>query len=88
MRHIIITAIFLILLNNSALAHKCVLDSNSAKDIMVYNACKNDLATGVAGHDQTIKANRIAELEKENERLQNKIIVLKNHLLKLLMLID
>ena len=37
--------------NQSAMAHKCILNGNSAAEITVYNACKNDLAFGDAGHD-------------------------------------
>ena len=37
----------------SARAHECILEDNTAAAIMTYNACKNDLATGAAGHNQS-----------------------------------
>ena len=88
MRHMIITITFLILSNDYALAHKCILGSNSVKDIMVYNTCKNDMATGLAEHDQSIKTDRIAELERENEKLKTKIFIFKQNLLELMKHID
>ena len=88
MRYIIITNIFLILSSNCALAHKCILGGNNAESIMVYNTCKNDLATGVAGHNKTVKTDAIAELERENEKLKTRILFLKKHLLELLEHID
>lgn len=38
----------------SARAHECILEDNTAAAIMTYNTCKNDLATGAAGHNQSL----------------------------------
>ena len=70
------------------MAHKCVLNGSSATEITIYNSCKNDLASGVAGHSKTKDPDRIKELEQENEQLKGKILALKRYLLDLLRFIE
>ena len=80
--------------NQSAMAHKCILTGNSAAEITVYNACKNDLAFGNAGHDSAAlptspeTSDYIKNLEAENEALKAKILVLRGRLLDLVRILD
>ena len=60
------TAIFPTLFSQTAWAHKCVLSGNTAAEITAYNSCKNDLATGSAGHEDHELQERIVALEREN----------------------
>jgi hypothetical protein len=83
-----LTAIFLTLLSQTAWAHKCVLSGNTAAEITAYNSCKNDLATGSAGHEDHKLQERIAALEKENESLERRLLMLRERLLNLLRLTD
>ena len=64
MTRTLLTAIFLTLFSQTAWAHKCVLSGNTAAEITAYNSCKNDLATGTAGHDDQKLQERIISLEK------------------------
>ena len=90
----LLIVIMLILLNQSAIAHKCTLTGNSAAEITVYNACKNDLAFGNAGHDSTAlsvsveASGYIKNLEAENQALKVKIQVLRGRLLDLARILD
>ena len=79
--------------NQSAMAHKCILNGNSAAEITVYNACKNDLVMEMDGHGpsatSTASATDQAEqklllLEAENKQLQSKLDLLRNRLLDLI----
>ena len=87
-------AIMISLSNQPALAHKCTLTGNSAAEITVYNACKNDLAFGNAGHDRTPlsisseTSKYIQNLEMENKALKAKILVLRGRLLDFLRILD
>ena len=80
--------------NQSAMAHKCILTGNSAAEITVYNACKNDLAFGNAGHDSAAlpisaeTSDYIKNLEAENEALKAKLLVLRGRLLDLARILD
>ena len=70
------------------MAHQCVLNGSSAADITSYNSCKNDLLMGLSGHDstataQTDLADRVAELEAENQRLSATLDRLRGRLLDL-----
>jgi len=85
--------IFLILalamLAAPASAHKCILGGSTAKDIQIYNNCKADLATGVAGHrndgnDDNDPAAALLRLEAENEALRARLAAVKRHLLDIL----
>ena len=88
MTRIILTAIFLTLFSQTAWAHKCVLNGNTAAEITVYNSCKNDLATGSARHEDQKLQERLVALEKENERLERRLLMLRERLLNLLRLTD
>jgi len=88
MTRIILISIFLTLFSQTAWAHKCVLSGNTAAEITAYNSCKNDLATGAAGHgDQKLKE-QIVALERENESLERRLLMLRERLLNLLRLTD
>ena len=85
--------IFLILalsmLAAPASAHKCMLGGSTATDIQIYNSCKADLATGVAGHrndgnDDNDQAAALLRLEAENEALRARLAAVKRHLLDIL----
>ncbi|MEX0502550.1 hypothetical protein AB3X55_03025 [Alphaproteobacteria bacterium LSUCC0719] len=85
--------IFLILalsmLAAPASAHKCILGGSTATDIQIYNSCKADLATGVAGHrndgsDDNDQAAALLRLEAENESLRARLAAVKRHLLDIL----
>ncbi|MDB0016367.1 hypothetical protein N9E28_02330 [Alphaproteobacteria bacterium] len=65
MTRTLLTAIFLTLFSQSAWAHKCVLSGNTAAEITAYNSCKNDLATGIAGHEDQKLQERIIALERK-----------------------
>ena len=82
------TAIFPTLFSQTAWAHKCVLSGNTAAEITAYNSCKNDLATGSAGHEDHELQERIVALERENERLERRLLILRERLLNLLRLTD
>ena len=88
MTRTLLTAIFLTLFSHTAWAHKCVLSGNTAAEITAYNSCKNDLATGTAGHDDQKLQERIISLEKENERLEHRLLMLRERLLNFLRLTD
>ena len=80
--------------NQSAMAHTCILTGNSAAEITVYNACKNDLAFGDAGHDSAAlpispeTSDYIKNLEAENKALKAKLLVLRGRLLDLTRILD
>ena len=84
----ILTAALIAILSQNAMAHKCVLTGSNAAEIIIYNSCKNDLATGASGHSNTIASERIKELEQENEQLEDKILALKRYLTDLLRFIE
>ena len=86
-RTILIAALITMLSQNS-MAHKCVLTGNNTAEIIIYNSCKNDLASGVGGHSDTKDSERIKELEQEKEQLEDKILALKRYLLDLLKFIE
>ena len=88
MIYTILTAVFITISSQNAMAHKCVLNGSSATEITIYNSCKNDLASSLAGHNNIKDLDRIKELEKENEHLKGKILVLKRYLLDLLRFIE
>ena len=84
----ILTFIFLTLFSQTASAHKCVLNGNTAAEITAYNSCKNDLATGTAGHQDQRLQERIIELEREKQSLERKLLMLRERLLNVLRLTD
>ena len=90
----LLIVIMFIPFNQSAMAHKCILTGNSAAEIMVYNACKNDLAFGNAGHDSAVlpispeTSDYIKNLEAENKALKAKLLVLRGRLLDLARILD
>ena len=88
MTRIILISIFLTLFSQTAWAHKCVLSGNTAAEITAYNSCRNDLATGAAGHEDQQLQERIVALERENERLERRLLMLRERLLNLLRLTD
>ena len=88
MNRILIIAISLAPFSQTAWAHKCVLNGNTAAEITAYNTCKNDLATGTAGHEDQKLQERIIELEREKERLERRLVMLRERLLNLLRLTD
>ena len=88
MTRIILISIFLTLFSQTAWAHKCVLSGNTAAEITAYNSCKNDLATGTSGHEDQKLQERIIALERENERLERRLLMLRERLLNLVKLTD
>ena len=88
MNRTLLAAVFLTLFSQAAWAHKCVLSGNTAAEITAYNSCKNDLATGAAGHEDQKLQERIVALETENERLEHRLLMLRERLLNLLRLTD
>ena len=88
MTRIILISIFLTLFSQTAWAHKCVLSGNTAAEITAYNSCKNDLATGSAGHEDQKLQEQIVALERENERLGRRLLMLREQLLNLLKLTE
>ena len=69
-------------------AHQCLLEGNSAEQIMKYNSCKNDLATGAANHDNTHKEDKLKKLEEENHELRRKIKLIQTQLLSILSIVE
>tara|TARA_B100001059_G_scaffold39323_1_gene31814 strand:+ start:149 stop:415 length:267 start_codon:yes stop_codon:yes gene_type:complete len=88
MTRTLLTAIFLTLFSHTAWAHKCILNGNTAAEITAYNSCKNDLATGTAGHKDQKLQERIIALDIENKDLERRLLILRERLLNLLRLID
>ena len=88
MTRIILISIFLTLFSQTSWAHKCVLSGNTAAEITAYNSCKNDLATGSTRHEDQKLQERIVALERENERLERRLLMLRERLLNLLRLTD
>ena len=88
MTRTLLTAIILTLFTHSAWAHKCVLSGNTAAEITAYNSCKNDLATGTAGHRDQKLHEQIVALERKNEFLKRKLLMVREQLLNLLRLTD
>ena len=88
MTRALLTAIFLTLFSQTAWAHKCVLSGNTAAEITAYNSCKNDLATGTAGHEDQKLREQVVTLERENEFLERRLLMLREQLLNLLRLTD
>ena len=88
MTRILLIAMFLTLFGQPTWAHKCVLNGNTAAEITAYNSCKNDLATGTAGHEEQNLKQQLLALEKENKLLKNRILMLRERLLNLLRLTD
>ena len=74
MTRTLIIAMFLALFSQTAWAHKCVLNGNTAAEITAYNTCKNDLATGTGGQEDKQLQQLIIELERENERLERRLL--------------
>ena len=90
-RRSLLAVAMLITLNESTLGHECILQGTNTSDIAAYNACKNDLAFGTAGHtdtDSTATSDRIKVLETENEALKAKILILKGQLLNLFRVLE
>ena len=88
MTRIILISIFLNLFSQIAWAHKCVLNGNTAAEITAYNSCKNDLATGTAGHEDQKLREQVVALERKNEFLERRLLMLRERLLNLLRLTD
>lgn len=88
MTRIILISIFLNLFSQIAWAHKCFLNGNTAAEITAYNSCKNDLATGTAGHEDQKLREQVVALERENEFLERRLLMLREQLLNLLRLTD
>ena len=88
MTRTLLTAVFLTLFSQTAWAHKCVLSGSTPAEITTYNSCRNDLATGAAGHEDQQLQERIVALERENERLERRLLMLRERLLNLLRLTD
>ena len=88
MTRTLLTAIFLTLFSHTAWAHKCILNGNTAAEITAYNSCKNDLATGTAGHKDQKLQERIIALDIENRDLERRLLIVRERLLNLLRLID
>jgi len=88
MTRIILISIFFNLFSQIAWAHKCVLNGNTAAEITAYNSCKNDLATGTAGHEDQKLREQVVALERENEFLEHRLLMLRERLLNLLRLTD
>ena len=83
-----LSAVFLVSLNTKSQAHQCILEGNSAEQIMKYNSCKNDLATSAANHNGTEKEEKIIKLEQENAELRRKIKLIQSQLLSILSITD
>jgi len=83
-----LSAVFLVSVNTKSQAHQCILEGNSAEQIMRYNSCKNDLATGTANHNGTEKEEKIIKLEQENAELRRKIKLIQSQLLSILSITD
>lgn len=83
MRLLFITSL-LFMLTSPVSAHKCVLEGGSTANLQIYNACKADLAAGVAGHDDQAVIEELLELRAENEALKARLTVVKRQLLDLL----
>ena len=64
------------------------LNGNTAAEITSYNTCKNDLATGTSGQEDKQLQQLIIELERKNERLERRLLMLRERLLNLLRLTD
>ena len=88
MTRTLLTAIFIALFSQTAWAHQCVLSGNTAAEITSYNSCKNDLTTGSAGHEDQKLQEQIVALERKNERLERRLLILRERLLNLLRLTD
>lgn len=83
-----LSAVFLVSVNIKSQAHQCILEGKSAEQIMKYNSCKNDLATGTANHNSAEKEEKIIKLEQENEELRRKIKLIQSQLLSILSIAD
>ena len=88
MTRIILISIFLTLFSQTTWAHKCVLNGNTELEITAYNSCKNDLATGTTGHEDQKLRELVVALERENEFLEHRLLLLRERLLILLRLTD
>jgi hypothetical protein len=73
----LVAAVLVGMFSPPAMAHKCILKSNDTADITAYNFCKNDLATGSAGHEDSIQSERVKALELENAQLLKRLRQLK-----------
>ncbi len=87
---IIFFTILLSLSAGSVYSHQCVLSGTDASEIAIYNACKNDLAMGMDGHESSATSatgvtdqvsQKLILLEAENRQLQAKLALLRNRLL-------
>ena len=86
---VIFLTLTLAMLTAPASAHTCILGGSTATDIQIYNSCKADLATGVAGHqndgnDDNDQSVALQRLEAENEALRARLAAVKRHLLDIL----
>ena len=91
MRLSLLAVVILLTLNEPTLGHECILQGTDTSEIAAYNACKNDLAFGNAGHSDTASSatsDRIKVLEIENQSLKAKILILKGQLLNLLRVLE
>jgi hypothetical protein len=72
--------LILILISSNSLAHECILNGTSAKEITIYNSCKADLSIRKPINndlnDSLLKA-KIKKLKDQNNNLKNQFLDLK-----------
>jgi hypothetical protein len=72
--------LILILISSNSLAHECILNGTSAKEITIYNSCKADLSIRKPINNDLnnslLKA-KIKKLKDENNNLKNQFLDLK-----------
>ena len=68
--------LILILISSNSLAHECILNGTSAKEITIYNSCKADLSIRKPINNDLLKA-KIKKLKDQNNNLKNQFLDLK-----------
>ncbi|MDA9973229.1 hypothetical protein N9E51_00050 [Alphaproteobacteria bacterium] len=62
------------------MAHECVLQGTSAKEITIYNSCKADQTKNKSVNkdlNKMLLQEKIKKLKKENKNLKNQLLDLK-----------
>ena len=69
-----------ILISHNSMAHECVLQGTSAKEITIYNSCKAEQTKNKPVNkdlNKMLLQEKIKKLKKENKNLKNQLIDIK-----------
>ena len=79
--------LFFILVSNSSMSHECILQGTSAKEITIYNSCKEDKSKNKSSNkdlNNMLLKKQLKKLKRENNNLKNQLLDLKIRLSNIL----